>query len=252
MPLQTLRLTLAYDGTAYRGWQRQPAGPTVQGIMALACERLFDRALPVVGASRTDSGVHALGQVASVRADTRLTPPAIRSALNALLPPDIRVLAVGEAPEGFDARRAALGKRYLYLIDNGPVPNPLLRRYAWHLPRPLDTAAMGRGLRSLRGKHDFSAFCAAAGRSRTPTCTVTSARVLARRGRVVILISADSFLHHMVRNAVGSLVEVGRGRRPPEWIAELLLGRDRRKAGPTAPARGLTLLSVRYPRVLHG
>ncbi len=246
--LRTFRLVVAYDGTAYSGWQIQPSRPTIQGILTDACARVFSGPPKLIGASRTDAGVHALGQIASLDVESRLHPLAIRSALNSYLPPDIRVLAVAEAPPGFDARRSALSKRYVYLIDTRPVPNPLLRRYAWHVPRALDLRAMASGLKALRGKHDFSAFCAAAGRARTPTCTLYSGRLRSRRGAVGVFLSADSFLHHMVRNVVGSLVEIGRGNRPPEWMAELLLGRDRTRAGPTAPAHGLTLLRVCYPR----
>ena len=241
---RTLCLTLSYDGTAYHGWQAQPTQPTVQALVAVACRRLFGVPVRLTGASRTDAGVHALGQVASVTVASQLHRLAVRSALNALLPPDIRVTAVQDAPPGFDARRHAISKRYLYLIDNAPVPSPLLRRYAWHVPRSLDVEAMAGALRCLRGKQDFSAFCAAAGRVRTPFCTLYSGRVVRRRQRVAVFMSADSFLHHMVRNIVGSLVEVGRGHRASEWVRELLRGRDRSRAGPTAPARGLTLVRV--------
>ncbi len=247
MAPRTLRLVLAYDGTAYNGWQIQPSQPTIQGLLTEACRRVFAGPVKLVGASRTDAGVHALGQAASLQVESRLHLLAMRSALNSYLPPDIRVLVVAEAPPGFDARRSALSKRYVYLIDVAPVPNPLLRRYAWRVAHPLDLTAMAGGLRALRGKHDFSAFCAAAGRGRTPTCTLYSARLLSRRGVVAVFLAADSFLHHMVRNVVGSLVEIGRGKRGPEWMAELLLGRDRTRAGPTAPAHGLMLLRVTYP-----
>ena len=247
MALRTLRLAVAYDGTAYSGWQIQPSRPTIQGILTDACARIFSAPVKLIGASRTDAGVHALGQVASLAVESRLQPLAIRSALNSSLPPDIRVLAVAEAPPGFDARRSALSKRYVYLIDSRPVPSPLLRRFALHVPRTLDLRAMASGLRALRGKHDFTAFCAAAGRERTPTCTLYSGRLGSRRDVVGVFLSADSFLHHMVRNVVGSLVEIGRGNRPPAWMTELLLGRDRTRAGPTAPAHGLTLLRVCYP-----
>lgn len=252
MAARTLRLTLIYDGGAYHGWQIQPTAPTVQGLLTEACGRVFGRPVKVVGASRTDAGVHALAQVASLTVESHLHPLAIRSAINSYLPPDIRVREAADAAPGFDARRAALSKRYLYLIDNGPVANPLLRRYAWHVPRRLDLPPIRSALRRLRGKHDFSAFCAAAGRARTPTCIVYSARVVQRRGVVAVFLSADSFLHHMVRNIVGSLVEVGRGVRPPEWMAELLEGRDRTRGGPTAPAHGLMLLRVCYPRDIYG
>ena len=202
--------------------------------------------MKVVGASRTDAGVHALGQVASFSTTSQLSLLAIRSGINAVLPPDIRVLEVADAPPGFDARRWARAKRYAYLIDNGPVALPFVSRYAWHIPQPLNDSAMRVGLRALRGKHDFSAFCAAPGLHRTPICTIFSAHLICRRSLMTILVSADSFLHHMVRNIVGSLVEVGRGHRSAEWIRELLVGRDRTRAGPTAPARGLTLLRVSY------
>jgi tRNA pseudouridine38-40 synthase len=249
---RTLRLTLIYDGGAYHGWQIQPTAPTVQGFLAEACGRVFGRPVKVVGASRTDAGVHALAQVASLTVESDLHFLAIRSAINSHLPPDIRVREAADAAPGFDARRTALSKRYLYLIDNGPVGNPLLRRYAWHVPQRLDLPSMRSALGRLRGKHDFSAFCAAAGRARTPTCTVYSARAVQRQGLVAVFLSADSFLHHMVRNIVGSLVEIGRGSREPEWMAELLEGRDRTRAGPTAPAQGLTLLRVCYPRDIYG
>jgi tRNA pseudouridine38-40 synthase len=200
----------------------------------------------VTGASRTDAGVHALRQVASVVTDGALPPERLQRALNALLPEAVRVTDSRLAPARFDARRSASGKRYLYLIDRAPAADPFTRRYAWHQPRPLDAAAMAAALGRLRGKHDFSAFCAAPGRGRTPVCTVRAARLVSRRTRLAVLLSADSFLHHMVRNIVGSLVEVGRGAREPAWMSALLEGRDRRLAGPTAPPQGLFLVRVLY------
>jgi tRNA pseudouridine38-40 synthase len=224
----------------------QPGLATVQGLLMEAAARVLGGPVKITGASRTDAGVHALRQVASFVTPSAVTPASLHRALNALLPPAVRVLDVREAPSGFDARRWARGKRYAYLIDRGPQADPFLRRHAWHAPFPLDEDAMASGLALVRGKHDFSAFCAAAGRDRTPTCTITSARVVARRERLVICLSADSFLHHMVRNIVGSLVEVGRGARPSGWIGEVVEGRDRKQAGPTAPALGLALVRVLY------
>ena len=224
----------------------------MQGCLRDACARILGAPVRLVGASRTDAGVHALGQVASLDAPPRVPPLRLAQALNAVLPAAIRVLDAREAPDGFDARRAALGKRYGYLIDRGRSADPFLRRYAWHRPQPLDVGAMARAAASIRGAHDFSAFCAAPGRDRSPHCRVRAVRVVARRHRVAVFLSADRFLHHMVRNVVGSLVEVGRGARPAEWLGEVLAGRDRARAGPTAPAPGLGLIRVRYPRELGG
>jgi tRNA pseudouridine38-40 synthase len=218
----------------------------VQGALLRAARPLLGPDVRITGASRTDAGVHALRQVASVRTESALQPPAVRGALNAALPADIRVVEVSEAAPDFDARRTAKGKRYVYLIDNGAVANPLLLRYAWHVPVPLDVEAMRRALAPLRGRHDFSAFCAAAGRATTPVCVVRALHVMRRRRQLAVCVSADRFIHHMVRIIVGSAVAVGRGGRPPEWLAEVLAGRDRRRAGPTAPAQGLALLRVLY------
>ncbi|MBI2219414.1 MAG: tRNA pseudouridine(38-40) synthase TruA [Candidatus Rokubacteria bacterium] len=243
----TWRLTVSYDGTAYAGWQVQRGGPpTVQGLLAEAARRLCGPTARVTGASRTDAGVHALGQVVSLVTDTVHGAEAVRGALNAALPPDVRVMRVEPAPPGFDARRAAVAKRYLYLIDNARVASPLLHRFAWHVPAPLDVAAMRAALASLRGRHDFSAFRASAGRDKAPVCEVRAAHVVRRRDRVALLVSADRFLHHMVRVIVGSAVEVGRGAREPAWVGQVLASRDRRIAGPTAPAHGLVLLCVVY------
>lgn len=237
---------LAYDGTAYAGWQTQPTAPTVQGVLMAAARALLGPSARVTGASRTDAGVHATRQVVSVRTAAALPAAAVMGALNAALPPDIRVHAVAEAPHEFDARRAARGKRYVYLIDNASVADPLLRRYAWHVTSPLDLRAMREALAVLRGRHDFGAFCAAAGRDTTPVCEVRALHVLRRRSRVAVLISGDRFLHHMVRNVVGSAVAVGRGARDPDWLGDVLASRDRRRAGPTAPPHGLTLIRVLY------
>jgi len=211
-----------------------------------ACARVLGAPVKVTGASRTDAGVHALRQVASLVTDGALPPERLQRALNALLPDAVRVTDARPAPAGFDARRSASGKRYLYLIDRAAAADPFLRRYAWHQPRTLDAMAMAAALGRLRGKHDFSAFCAAPGRGRTPVCTVRAVRLVSRRTRLGVLVSADSFLHHMVRNVVGSLVEVGRGAREPGWMSALLERRDRRLAGPTAPPQGLCLVRVLY------
>jgi tRNA pseudouridine38-40 synthase len=238
---------LSYDGTDYRGWQVQAAGATVQGTLLRAAQAL-DADARVVGASRTDAGVHALRQAASLTTSARLAPEAIAGALNARLPRDIRILSARAAADGFDARHAAVGKRYAYLLDTGRVASPLLRRYAWHVPERLDLQAMRRALGHLIGRHDFGAFCAAPGRQKNPLCRIRAVHVVRRGDRVALVFSADRFLHHMARNIVGSAVAVGRGARDPEWLAKVLASGDRRLAGATAPAQGLALVRVVYPR----
>jgi tRNA pseudouridine38-40 synthase len=245
-PGRAVRLTLAYEGTDLHGWQVQPGRDTVQGLVMAAAARVLGEPVRVTGASRTDAGVHALRQVASLSTSSPMAPAALQRALNALLPPAVRVVEARGAPPGFDARRWARGKRYAYLIDRGAPADPFRRRHAWHVPFPLDPARMVAAARALRGQHDFSAFCAAAGRERTPVCTIRSVRVVTRRRLLAVCVAGDSFLHHMVRNIVGSLVEIGRGAQGPGWIAELLHGRDRTRAGPTAPAHGLVLVRVLY------
>jgi tRNA pseudouridine38-40 synthase len=218
----------------------------VQGVVLGAARALLGDTVRVVGASRTDAGVHALRQVASLATDNALDAAGVGRALNATLPRDIRVRTVEDAALEFDARRRALGKRYAYLIDAGAVAAPLGRRYAWHVPRPLDLDAMREALATVRGTHDFSAFCAAAGRGAMPVCDIRAVHVRRRKSWVAIVISADRYLHHMVRNLVGSALAVGRGARDPSWIAEVLKTRDRRLAAATAPAHGLTLVRVLY------
>ncbi len=238
---------LSYDGTDYHGWQIQPGARTVQGALVEAARRRFGADTRITGASRTDAGVHALRQVASLTTEARVAAAGIRGALNADLPRDIRVLEALEATAGFDARRAAVGKRYAFLIDNGRVANPLLSRYAWHIPQALDADAMRRALATLRGRHDFGAFCAAPGRATDPICVVRALHVIRRKERLAVLLSADRYLHHMARNIVGSVVAVGRGAHGPDWLDAVRASRDRRRAGQTAPAQGLALVRVLYP-----
>ena len=218
----------------------------MQGTVLAAARAFLGDSVRLVGASRTDAGVHALRQVASLTIDSALEPAAIGRALNARLPPDVRVTSVREAAPDFDARRRARGKRYAYVIDTGSVAGPLSRCYAWHVPRPLDLGAMRAALAAVRGDHDFSAFCAAAGREAPPRCCVRAVHLVRRKSLFAVLISADRFLHHMVRNVVGSAVAVGRGAHDPGWMVEVLASRDRRRAGPTAPGHGLFLLRVMY------
>jgi tRNA pseudouridine38-40 synthase len=263
---RTLKLTVSYEGTAYVGWQRQAEGVSIQGLLEDALGRLAGTPVVVHGAGRTDAGVHALGQVASARVATAHELPVIRRALNAILPADVRVLAVDEAAPDFHARYHAAGKTYEYRIWQGDVQPPFARAWSWHVPRPLDAGAMDRAARLLEGTHDFSAFQSAGSSVATSVRTVTWARVGVREPSadvaaepdplaidgavdrlVIVRLEADGFLRHMVRAVVGTLVEVGEGRREKPSVAALLDSGDRAAAGATAPPHGLVLVRVLYP-----
>ena len=249
---RTLKLTLEYDGRGFRGWQAQGAGErTVQGVLTDALARLTGEAVAVHGAGRTDAGVHALGQVASVVLErSTLAVEALRDGLNAHLPDDVAIVRAEAAPEGFHARTWAVAKVYRYLVHARPARSPLLAGYAWHRTGVLDIGSMREGAAALVGRHDFSAFRASAGQARTPVRTLARLTVEpdpAAAGLLRVEADGDGFLMHMVRIIVGTLVEVGRGKLPAGRVREILAGRDRRAAGPTAPAQGLYLVEVRYP-----
>jgi tRNA pseudouridine38-40 synthase len=242
------RLTLEYDGLDFEGWQIQPGGRrTVQGTLEDAIERVTARRVRVTGAGRTDAGVHAEGQVASVWIDARLDVRDLLRSLNGVLPPDVAAVSVGSAPDGFDARRDARSKLYRYRIWNGSHPSPLRARRALCLERPLDVGAMRRAARALVGAHDFASFRAAGSTVETTVRTIFGLAVAGAAGaEILLLVEGDGFLRRMVRALVGTLVEVGAGRRPSGSMPTILAGRDRRAAGPTAPARALTLVRVSY------
>jgi len=243
------RLTLEYDGADFEGWQSQPSGHrTVQDTLETALARVTGERVRVTGSGRTDAGVHAEGQVASVRLTSERAPEALCGALNGVLPPDLAVLALEPADEGFDARRRATGKLYRYSIWNGPVRAPLRRRRALCLRRPLDVAAMARAAADLVGHHDFSSFRAAGSNVTTSTRTLRRLDLEGGPpGALELWFEGSGFLRHMVRNLAGTLLEVGSGRRDPGSMPTLLAARERSRAGPTAPAHALTLVSVHYP-----
>jgi tRNA pseudouridine38-40 synthase len=265
--MRTLKITLAYVGTAYVGWQRQARGVSIQGLVEEVLTRIDGAPVTVHGAGRTDAGVHAIGQVASARVSTRLDAPTLRRALNAMLPPDVRVAAVEDEAPGFHARYDAVGKTYEYRIWQGDVQPPFVRAWSWHIPRHLDVAAMDAAARTIEGTHDFTVFQSRRGSVKTAVRTVTSARVRAAAPRygtaadplpswpsergncawLVVTVEANGFLRHMVRAIVGTLVDVGDGRREAGSMAALLDSRDRVASGPTAPAHGLLLVRVAYP-----
>jgi tRNA pseudouridine38-40 synthase len=247
--MRNLRLRLAYDGTNYVGWQRQANGLAVQQVVEDAFAPLVPEAPapPVVhGAGRTDAGVHALGQVASVRLDVDHSADAVLRALNVRLPPDIRVLEVADTDPAFHARFDARGKCYRYRLSTARILSPFDRWYVWHAPGRCDVDLMRQSAEILVGRHDFASFQARGSEKVDTVRTIRSIGVEARVDEIWVEIDGDGFLRHMVRAIVGSLFEVGVGTRPPVWLGEALRARDRRRGGATAPASGLTLLDVRY------
>lgn len=249
---KSFALTLAYDGTRYAGWQTQPNGVAIQQIVTDAVATVVGHPVVIRGSGRTDAGVHAQGQVASFQSDV-WAPPAHRlvQAINGVLPRDIAVLDARRAVDEFDPIRNATGKRYQYIIRTSRVPDPLRHSHQWWLPKALDVDKMRRGAERLLGKHDFKAFESLGSRRKTSVRTVRDLVILeqsALAGReLVIEIEADGFLYNMVRNIVGALVAIGKDRFPPEWLDSVLASRDRITESPTAPARGLCLISVSYP-----
>jgi len=244
--MRNFRLLLEYEGTDYCGWQRQAEGETIQQKLEEAVARITGKAMHVQGAGRTDAGVHARGQVANFRSGTRLVPERLRDALNAVLPRDIVVLQLDEAPSGFHAQFDARSKVYVYTIRNDRVRSALDRGFVWHFRHKLNARRMRQAAAMLPGKRDFAAFQTEAYRKPNSVRTVLQAR-LRRRGKCVIFtIEADGFLYNMVRAIVGTLVEVGRGKISVDEFAAILESRDRRRAGPTAPPQGLCLVEVKY------
>jgi len=262
--MATFKLTIAYDGTGFVGWQRQASGTSIQGLLEDALRELDGRYVDVAGAGRTDAGVHALGQVASVSLERAIDRLTLMRAVNSRLPESVRVVNAVDAAPGFHARFDARSKTYCYRIWNGEVMSPFERAYAWHVPSPtLDVAAMASAATLLEGRHDFAAFQAAGTDTRTTEREVFSSRARGGSdplrgsggpqqfhakapGLITYEIAGAGFLRHMVRTIVGTLVEVGRGRRPAAWVSEVLRSRDRSEAGPTAPAEGLFLVSLEY------
>jgi tRNA pseudouridine38-40 synthase len=244
--LTTFKATLAYDGTGLVGWQRQASGTSVQGLLEDALREFDDREVAVVGAGRTDAGVHARAQAASFSLDRAIDADVLVRALNAKLPENVRVTSACEAPAGFHARFDARRKTYQYRIWNDGVLSPFEARYVWHIADRLDADAMNAAAQRLEGTHDFAAFQAAGSDVATTERTMFSAGAIREAPQVVFTFTANGFLRHMVRSIVGTLVEIGRGRRDGAWIDELLASRDRTKAGRTAPAAGLFLTAVSY------
>ena len=245
--MRTFKLTVAYDGTNYVGWQRQTNGVSVQQVLEEAFAPLVGGVAPTMaGAGRTDAGAHALGQVASVNADIDLSAIAVQRAMNVRLPADIRVVGVIEATPGFHARFHAVGKSYRYRIVTTPVLSPFDRFYAWHAPEPRSIGPMQEAAEFLVGQHDFASFQARGAFVKDTIRTIHRLELRQLPGEIHVDCEGDGFLRHMVRGIVGTLAEIGAGLRPVSAMQEILAARDRRAAGATAPAHGLTLVSVKY------
>jgi tRNA pseudouridine38-40 synthase len=253
---RTLKLTISYDGTRFVGWQRQAEGVSIQGLLEDALARFEGAPVGVYGAGRTDAGVHALGQVASVRLTSAHPIDAVGRGLNASLPPDVRVTDVQEVAEEFHARFSARSKTYRYQLRNATSASPFERAYVWHVPEALDVDAMRTAAHALVGTHDFAAFRSTGSDTKGTVRTITRSHLSSDEfggwdhtltGRLVVYeVSGDGFLRHMVRAIVGTLVEIGRGQRSATSIATLLGGGSRSQAGITAPPQGLFLVRVVY------
>jgi tRNA pseudouridine38-40 synthase len=243
-----IRLTLAYDGTGFHGWARQPGVRTIEGVLTEALARMLSDPPGLSVAGRTDAGVHATGQIVSFHAPTGTDPRRVQSALNAMLAPEVVVAGARTAPTGFDARHSATGREYRYRIDTGPVPDPFTARFVWHRPGDLSVGRMRAAARLLVGERDFASFCRTPEPPASTVRTLRSLTVSGRSQRLEVGAAADGFLHQMVRSLVGTLVAVGEGRIEAASMPEILGARSRAAAGPVAPPRGLCLVRVAYGR----
>jgi tRNA pseudouridine38-40 synthase len=246
------KLLIQYDGTDFHGWQVQENQRTVQGELQRVLSLLENAEVPVTGSGRTDAGVHAEGQVASVKLARQFTPEKLRNAINGNLWRDVRILGVEKAPENFHARFSARGKTYVYRVVNAPVISPFWARYAHHEARPLDVGRMNDAARLFLGEHDWTAFSSAQSDSENKVRAVTEFTVesfwdaRAKGSLIEFRITGEGFLRYMVRSIAGTLLEVGRGEKDFDTIQTAIVSRDRSLAGATAPAQGLTLLKVFY------
>lgn len=246
MKTRNIKLTLEYDGESYHGWQRQPQVTTIQGAIEEALARILQEKMHLIGASRTDAGVHARGQVANFKTQNRISLKDLKAALNSLLARDIVVRHATLVADDFHARYHAKSKLYCYTILNSPFPSPFFRKYAYFFPHSLDIAAMKRAAKFLVGRHDFSSFRGAGASRGGCLRKVKRLRISTEKDLVLLDIEADGFLHNMARIMAGTLVEVGRGKIAAGEVRRILRAKDRRQAGPTLPAQGLCLLKVKY------
>jgi tRNA pseudouridine38-40 synthase len=241
-----IKLTIEYDGSDYSGWQAQPNGRAIQDVIEQGLEKILGAKIRLTASGRTDAGVHAIGQAANFICDGDIDLWRLQRGLNAVTPHDIVIRRAEGVPATFDARRDARLRRYQYRIWNDPWPPAILRRFSWHVHDALDIAAIEEAIRYLEGEHDFASFQAAGCEAAHSVRRIYRNRIRREGELLVYDVEANAFLRHMVRNIVGTLVEVGRGERAPASFAELLAAKDRTLAGPTAPPQGLFLMEVRY------
>jgi len=245
--MRNIKLTIEYDGTGYHGWQIQPNTPTIQGVLEEKIGVITGEHVALIASGRTDAGVHALGQVANFKTGSRISLQGLKRGLNSLLPNDIAVRRVEAVREDFHARFSAKSKLYEYRVSNSSVLAPMERDFSWHVPQRLDLEKMRVAARLLLGTHDFSSFRAAQSDNLNPVRTLMALEIRRNRKRIFSFrVRADAFLKHMVRNIVGTLMEVGRGKIAPESVTEILEAKDRTRAGTTAPPNGLFLVEVEY------
>ncbi len=245
--MRHLKLLIEYDGTNYHGWQIQPQVRTIQEEIGQKIFQMTGEQVTLLGAGRTDAGVHALGQVASFKTNSKLPLETFFRGLNSLLPPDIVIKSVEEVPEDFHPQFNARNKIYQYVILNRKIPSAIHRHFSWHIPFPLDVSALQQAAACLIGKKDFSSFQAADDEPTYPVREVRRAQWCVREGDLLdFFIEADGFLKHMVRNIVGTLVDVGKGKISVADFQKIIEAKDRRLAGMTAPAQGLFLLAIKY------
>lgn len=244
--MRNIKLTIAYDGTNYRGWQIQPYGSTIQGELEGAIKKVFEKKIRVYGASRTDSGVHAKGQVCNFKTSRIIPTEKIPLALNAVLSEDIAVLRAEEVSPDFHSQFAAKAKCYRYYIFNSRERNPFKERYSWRVPYELNILDMCKEASVLKGRHDFKSFQARDKKERDAVRRIFKINIKMEKTSVLVDIWGDGFLYNMARNIVGTLVEIGRGYLPLESMRKILASKDRTQAGPTAPAKGLFLMEVRF------
>lgn len=245
--MRNIKLTIEYDGTNYQGWQVQPKGQTIQGMIEEKLALLMGETIHLIGSGRTDAGVHAFNQIAHFKTQNRMNVRSIQKALNSLLPPDIVIKGVEEVEEGFHARKQSKSKVYEYRILNQDLRSAFHRGYVWHIPQKLNLREMKKATQSLIGEHDFSSFRSVGSPTRTPVRKIIRAEwKRSRDGLIRFEIEANGFLKQMVRAIVGTLIEVGKGKIDAEDFRRILDSRDRKKAGPTAPGHGLFLKEVKY------